>query len=225
MCCQLDGRLKLRFRCALCLHLATQRKNLRRMFSSHTILYFWRVYKEQDVAEINARLVLSSKSYFLFHLFLKSNFIKLLFSVSTEIAVFNYLPRALVIPALIYLTYTWLCVFLFWKCNLGMRHFVIGTTRLCQTLWSRCLEERKEKRWKEWQRYIEMGRERKRERAEVSKVVIPLLSFSIRVELSQRMWLCLRTSGGTSHLCNRLRCSTEMPRTDASAQCVVRKIF
>lgn len=49
----------------------------------HTIYFLW-AHGEDVMPKINALLVLPFKSYFLFHLFLKSNFIKLLFSVSTE---------------------------------------------------------------------------------------------------------------------------------------------
>lgn len=83
-------------------------------------LYFWR----HAMPETNTLLVLPFKSYFLFHLFLKSNFIKLLFfRLTRKWAVFNYLPRALMIPPLIYLTYGWLCVFLFWKMQFGDEAF------------------------------------------------------------------------------------------------------
>jgi len=52
-------------------------------FPFYTIYIRW-AYGEDDMPEINPLLVLSFRSYFLFHLFLISNFIKLLFSVSTK---------------------------------------------------------------------------------------------------------------------------------------------
>lgn len=86
------------------------------------------------------------------------------FCLNRKRAVFNYLPRALMIPPLIYLTYSWLCVFLFWKMQFGDEAFchwhnlsVTDTLSLLSS-WEKGDDE---KEWREMRRR-HTDRERKR---------------------------------------------------------------
>lgn len=107
------------------------------------------------------------------------------FRLNRKRAVFNYLPSVLVISTLIYLTYSWLCVFLFWKMQFGDEGF-------CQwhnlsvtdnfSLLSSWDKEGGEKEWREIRRR-HRHTDREKEKAEVSSGITPPLAFNITVEL------------------------------------------